>query len=376
MKKNNFKESLFKICTFIINMIPFLVTGFYIGFASIQLKKNIKESIIVMIILYIIALISFMFHIIIHEAGHLIFGLLSGYKFVSFRIGSLTLIKENGKLSLKKFSIPGTAGQCLMMPPEGKEYDCPYFLYNLGGILLNVIVSIIFLIISFVFTLPKFIEIIFILSSLLGFSVFLTNGIPLKVGGVANDGYNLISLGKDKLARKAFYIQLYANALLYNGVRPKDMPIEWFYLPEDADFNNSLISSIKLIEGSYYYDRHEFEKAKSCYENLLNKSPKMMEFYKNEINCELLFFEIMGECNREKINNLYSKKLKKYIKTTLPYYITKQRLMYAYTLIYEKDKEKAKNYLLSFNKLVKTYPAKGEIESEKEIIKLIEEKGK
>ena len=139
---------------------------------------------------------------------------------------------------------------------------------------------------------------------------------------------------------------------------------------------DSLISSIKLIEGSYYYDRHEFEKAKSCYENLLNKSPKMMEFYKNEINCELLFFEIMGECNREKINNLYSKKLKKYIKTTLPYYITKQRLMYAYTLIYEKDKEKAKNYLLSFNKLVKTYPAKGEIESEKEIIKLIEEKGK
>ena len=374
MKKNNFKESLFKIYTFIIYMIPFLAIGFYIGFASTQLEENIKESIIVMIILFIIALIAFMFHTIVHEAGHLIFGLLSGYKFVSFRIGSLTLIKENDKLKIKKFSIPGTAGQCLMMPPEEKEYNCPYFLYNLGGILTNVIISIVFLIISFAFTLPKFIEVIFTISSLIGFSEFLINGIPLKIGGVANDGYNLISLGKDKLARKAFYIQLYANGLIYTGVRPKDLSIEWFYLPEDADFNNPLITTIKLIEGSYYHDRHEFEKAKNCYESLLNKAPNIIELYKNEIECELLFYEIMGECNKEKINNLYSKKLKQYIKATLPYNITKQRLMYAYTLIYEKDTEKAEKYLSEFNKLIKTYPAKGEIESEKEIVNLITEK--
>ena len=32
--------------------------------------------------------------IILHEAGHLLFGLATGYKFISFRIGKLTLIKE------------------------------------------------------------------------------------------------------------------------------------------------------------------------------------------------------------------------------------------------------------------------------------------
>ena len=48
--------------------------------------------------LFILIIIGYMVQIIIHEAGHLIFGLLTGYTFVSFRIGSLTIIKEDGKL--------------------------------------------------------------------------------------------------------------------------------------------------------------------------------------------------------------------------------------------------------------------------------------
>jgi uncharacterized membrane protein YeaQ/YmgE (transglycosylase-associated protein family) len=56
--------------------------------------------------------------IIVHEGTHLICGKFSGYDFVSFRIGSLMLIKENGHIKRKKFSIVGTGGQCLMMPPE------------------------------------------------------------------------------------------------------------------------------------------------------------------------------------------------------------------------------------------------------------------
>ena len=55
--------------------------------------------------LLFIFIIGYLFHIIIHEGGHLIFGLLSGYSFVSFRVGSLTLIREDGKFKLKRFVI-------------------------------------------------------------------------------------------------------------------------------------------------------------------------------------------------------------------------------------------------------------------------------
>ena len=42
------------------------------------------------------------FHLIVHEAGHLVFGLLTGYEFCSFRIASFMWLKENGKLKLKR----------------------------------------------------------------------------------------------------------------------------------------------------------------------------------------------------------------------------------------------------------------------------------
>ena len=50
-------------------------------------------------------LIIFTSIIIIHELGHLIFGLLSGYKFSSFRIGNIMLVKTGGKLKFKKLTI-------------------------------------------------------------------------------------------------------------------------------------------------------------------------------------------------------------------------------------------------------------------------------
>lgn len=55
-------------------------------------------------------LVILMAHIAIHEAGHLIFGLLTGYGFSSYRLGSFMLLKENGKLRFRRLSIPGTGG--------------------------------------------------------------------------------------------------------------------------------------------------------------------------------------------------------------------------------------------------------------------------
>ena len=81
----------------------------------------------------VVSVVSFMLHIIIHELGHMEAGLISGYKFSSFRVGSLTWIKENGKIKLKRYKIKGTGGQCLMIPPENDEENYPVIFYNLGG---------------------------------------------------------------------------------------------------------------------------------------------------------------------------------------------------------------------------------------------------
>ena len=63
--------------------------------------------------------LSFWLQAILHEGGHLVCGLLSGYRFLSFRVGSFTLLRQNGRLVLRRFYLPGTGGQCLLEPQTG-----------------------------------------------------------------------------------------------------------------------------------------------------------------------------------------------------------------------------------------------------------------
>lgn len=81
--------------------------------------------------------------IIIHEAGHLVFGLLTGYRFISFRVSSFMWMKDNDRIRFKRMSIAGTGGQCLMAPPDLKDGKMPVQLYNYGGAIMNLIASVI-----------------------------------------------------------------------------------------------------------------------------------------------------------------------------------------------------------------------------------------
>lgn len=371
IKENKVKDSFKQGFAIIIGMGIGAVIGIIIGIVSDSGETD--GDFFTFLIYFALFILAYMLQLVLHELGHLICGLWSGYEFISFRVGSLTFVKENGKIATKKFKIMGTGGQCLMMPPEGNGYDCPYFLYNLGGILMNTVISCLCIAAYLLLPMPKMMEafLIFIVCS--GFIDLILNGIPMKIGGIANDGYNMLSIGRDKTIRKAFYTQLRVNGLIYRGTRLKDMPFEWFELPFDADLNNPLFSSIKMLEGSYYEDKKEFDKAKQCFENLLNSAPKLIKLLENEIKCALLFYETIGEGRREVIDDLYTNDLKKYIKAT-NCYISRKRLMYAYTLIIEKDNAKADKILKEIDVVKKTYPAKAEVEGELEIIEFIKQK--
>ena len=123
-----------------IGSVTGLVIG--IGVALIFDRLQIKPSIWDVVLLFLLFIVGYFLQIIIHEAGHLIFGLLSGYHFLSFRVGSITLVHLNGTWKWKRFSIQGTGGQFLMIPPENREKVCPYRIYIVGGVISNLIVSI------------------------------------------------------------------------------------------------------------------------------------------------------------------------------------------------------------------------------------------
>lgn len=218
---------------------------------------------------------------------------------------------------------------------------------------------------------PYLLEILLSFSGI-GIILGLMNIIPLKIAGAANDGYNIIFLKKNKDARYAFYRQLKINALLARGARIKDMPKEWFELSEGADINNPIIASVACMMGSYYQDNKDFQRSKEEFDYVLENSNNLLGIYKNEIECELLFYEIIGDRNIDKINKLFTKELKKYIKAS-KHSLSKKRLLYAYELLINKDENTAKKYLDEFEKIAKTYPYKGEVEGERELISFVKQ---
>jgi hypothetical protein len=144
---------------------------------------------------------AFIFHIIAHEGGHLIGGLLSGYEFASFRVFNVMIVKRDGKYLRKKFKMVGTGGQCLMAPPQPFRPDYPYRLFNLAGGLTNLMIAgiCIALVIPIVTGGPGAAWPLLILNPLIVAGIYcgVTNLVPMVIGGVANDGWNLTHLGKD-----------------------------------------------------------------------------------------------------------------------------------------------------------------------------------
>ena len=259
------------------------IAGYY-GWPSL-LDLSLTE------IAYIVLCLCFATYlqVFIHEGGHYLFGKLTGYKFISFRIGKVMFLYQGGRLETKRFNLVGTSGQCLMMPPESDDNHFPYVLYNLGGCLANLIFALLSLLLYLLFS-PSWLTAVFLLANFnLGILYALLNGIPLRVQGIANDGYNVMRLAKNTEARRAFWLQLQISALRTSGVRLRDMPPEWFVLPQPAALYDPLVCATGVFCCSYYHDKKEFDQARQASEFMLSHAPSLPAVHKNELLCELLF---------------------------------------------------------------------------------------
>ena len=357
-----------------IAILFFIAIGFVCG---ILISENIllkEDSLFRAVILLISMYLAMFLQIIIHEGGHLIFGLLTGYKFVSFRIGSLTIVKINGKIKLKKLRLAGTGGQCLLSPPEMKNDKIPYVLYNLGGSILNLIASIIFLVLGIKFNNIELLNTILYMSAVIGFAYSLINGIPMRMGTVDNDGYNTLAMSKSSKALKSLWIQMKASELTSNGIRLKDMPEEWFEVPSDDEMKNSMVSVLGVLTCNRFMDELNFSEAENLMKKILSNETAIIGVYKYLMKCDLAFCEMIKDMpNTEAVDSLLDKDTRNFMKN-MKNYPSVIRTNYTYNLLIKKDIPKALKIKESFNKIAKTHPFESDIESESELIQIAETK--
>ena len=139
-----------KISSFLLQIVLGVIIGLVIGgfmFEILPVDVFINFGIDTFIYFMIMIVVSFILQLILHEAGHLLFGKLANFKFISFRIGSYVLTKED-KFKISRLKLAGTGGQCLMEPAE-PNYS-KYLWYLLGGGLCNLVVACLFLFIGII----------------------------------------------------------------------------------------------------------------------------------------------------------------------------------------------------------------------------------
>lgn len=230
-----------KIINGFLQILGIMIVGAIIGYsvgkiAGDSLSKVNTPNII---LLLIAGVVVFILQVIIHEAGHLVFGLLSGYKFISFRIFDFKIIKDqNGELKIRFERLAGTGGQCLMRAPEYVEGKFKYKLYLLGGVTFNLVFSIVFWLV-----LPSYYTLLF---ALIGFALAFLNLIPMGF----NDGMTFYHASKDETTRFILFLQL--EYVYYQSIG-KNLLIEQ---PEIVE----KINSLEIIKNNYLTDSLEFIK--------------------------------------------------------------------------------------------------------------------
>ena len=149
--------------------------------ALLEAERSAGEIVFSAALLFAGLYVAIFLQIILHEAGHLLFGRLTGYRFSSFRIGSLMWIKEDGRLCFRRLSVAGTGGQCLMAPPDMVDGKIPFVLYNLGGSLVNLLSAALFTGLYFGCRRIPIVSVLLLMLAVIGVAFAFVNGIPMRL---------------------------------------------------------------------------------------------------------------------------------------------------------------------------------------------------
>ena len=364
-KKKN-KISFDAIVMFLLTVCVFSVFGFLAGRLLAPFIHSPRTAFISFGLLLLWLSLNMFFGVVIHELGHLFFGLLSGYKFVSFRIFSFVFVWRGGRLHLCRYSVPGTAGQCLLEPPGSTFEKAPTALYNAGGSLFNLLVACAAFCL-YMQTNSRYIDVLCLVVFIMNLYYFLTNLVPLKMGGVANDGYNMLTLGRGGAQKRAFWVQLKINALLTQGERLKNIDTTYFEFDAGTNLSDVLLCAQAINRISFIVDNHDFKQAACENARLLESAQNMLPIYKLEAQREQLYLLLMLGSPREKIEELYTKELKKYMKQSI-YSLQVLRTLYAVELLFDEQAEAAAKTLARFEHAVQRYHIEGDKVSEDELV--------
>ena len=303
---------------------------------------------------------AYIIQILVHEGGHLLFGLIVGYHFLSFRLFDFAVVKQDG-LKIKKYHCPGSFGQCIITPPTKRclTKRKRFLLPVLGGVLINGILAV------FVFPLVIYPgEISFLVRMaafwicFYGIGFVILNGVPMKGKKISNDGMAAKELYKSLYARDCYDRQMMIARDLIQGLTYGELPKHLIEVKEGADMTNSIIAYHKILEYYYYLDQFNDGKAQDTLQSIIEHMEVLPKWIRNTVKEEQLYLAICKE-DQKSIRTIY-KEIKPIIMNGKGD-MNLIRVQLSYDIYKNRDKTKEYEVLVPFYLQGETYPYQGEV---------------
>lgn len=352
----------------IVMLMSYLLMALGCGIITARTMDGIDGSFVQMLMLVLVGVYgSLLIHIVLHEAGHMIFGMLTGYKFRSFRVASFVWQRTaEGKVRFGVSPLPGAAGQCLMSPPEMKDGTMPFFWYNLGGALMNIVISLVCLM-AMIFVSQPVAYALLAMCALVGLVTAATNGVPMRVGAVDNDGYNILSMRRSPEAVRSLWVQLKVAGQNAQGVRLRDMPEEWFSMPSRAAMKNSLCAAVGVFRCGRLLDQMRIEEALIAMQSMMRQGAGMAGLHRASMKMDMACCELLLDRGREAAEKTLDQNTRKLMRA-MKNHLSAIRTEYLLALLGEGDERKAEEILARFEKAAEKWPSAADVESEREMI--------
>ncbi|QWU47573.1 site-2 protease family protein [Bacillus sp. NP247] len=168
--------------------------------------------------------------LIIHELGHVIFGLMGGLNFKFMTVGPITIQKEKGKVRIRENKLWAYFGGVAMLVPSSIEtpnLSKKWAWLTLGGPITSLLFGITF---GYIYMVSYYQYLLYF--SVLHFVIFAATIVPIK-GTFLSDGMQFLILIKDDEKAKQHLYTIQVSSELFSYKRPKDWDERLIELSEE-----------------------------------------------------------------------------------------------------------------------------------------------
>ena len=307
-----------------------------------------------------------------HELGHVLFGLLCGFRFNSMRIGFVSISRSEGKIRCTAKRLPGPLAGATQMLPTGRENLYEKFLVTVCG---GPAFSLLFLagcIVAMVFYRSLHFSVYTLICTAMpyAFHILFYNVLPFKDDNLDTDGAMIRGLIKREPSYLTAVNVLAIEGYMYQGATPSEIDKSLYFglpqLPED-DLNFIILTNYRLM---YFLDAGDVKEAIRASDRLESLLEYVPDLFGKEIGADILYVTCALKHDAEKARAMYPP-LRQFLlgENTL----RTHRISAAYELYVNGDKRKALFELNAAEQKTETCPILGEGKFERKLLGSIRE---